>query len=350
MECGMAFSATGSSRRRWAHLRLANPTKWYVQSRHTATYRKSHVSLQGTWQFMSVRALNDPEKDITIEDEIEAFFHVLLYHAIRFLPHNIKPECVPQFLIDYFDTCCVIKDDEYGCGMTKRAAIVHGVITLAPGRRTDTSETLNFLHPVDKGTAHPINPLIRRLLISFEAAYARPPDTHKEGVTSRVDNLDDFLAMLEAMPNVQKPKVVRAPVVPASVAPLKPVKTRSRGKQQVPPKPSRRRGREATVGTATHTAAAAANATTGPAAATVFSSLGDEQGPISLKEHGPISSLLLQYIERMDWPLKDKGQDLREKVKAPEAPSNTGKGESKSKKRRLDGAHPVRGSKKKSRC
>ena len=304
---------------------------------------------------MSVRALNNPEKDITIEDEIEAFFHVLLYHAIRFLPHNIKPESVPQFLVDYFDSCCVMRADEYGCGATKQAVIRHGVIELATGRLTDSSEILKFLNPEDKGTNHPINALIQRLLTSFRAAYARNPDTSKEGVARRVDSLNDFMAMLGAMPNVRTP-IVPAPVVPAAVAPPKPVKTRSKGKQRAPLKPSMRRGRKAAVGTATHAPAAAANATSGPAAATASSSSpSDDQGPISLKEHGPVIALFWECIQRSNWPLDDKGQDLREKVKADitlsdlEAPDNTGESENKSKKRQLDNAHPAPGSSKRSR-
>ncbi|RPD57784.1 hypothetical protein L227DRAFT_577769, partial [Lentinus tigrinus ALCF2SS1-6] len=71
----------------------------------------------GTWQFMSVRALNNPDKEIATEDEIEALFHVLLYHAVRFLPHNMVRDAVPRFLIDYFDGCRVKGDGEYACGL-----------------------------------------------------------------------------------------------------------------------------------------------------------------------------------------------------------------------------------------
>ncbi|KAI0822877.1 hypothetical protein BC628DRAFT_621653 [Trametes gibbosa] len=47
----------------------------------------------GTWQFLSMHALNAPEKPIAITDELESFFHVLLYVSVRFLPHN----CTEQF-------------------------------------------------------------------------------------------------------------------------------------------------------------------------------------------------------------------------------------------------------------
>ncbi|KAI0776263.1 hypothetical protein BD413DRAFT_708959, partial [Trametes elegans] len=57
----------------------------------------------GTWQFLSVNALDDPTKTIVIEDELESFFHVLLYMAIRLLHHNFDDYYVPQFLREYFD-------------------------------------------------------------------------------------------------------------------------------------------------------------------------------------------------------------------------------------------------------
>ncbi|KAL6301547.1 hypothetical protein BKA93DRAFT_919788, partial [Sparassis latifolia] len=43
----------------------------------------------GTWQFLSVHALDNPFRTITVEDELESFFHVLLYFGIRYLRHNI---------------------------------------------------------------------------------------------------------------------------------------------------------------------------------------------------------------------------------------------------------------------
>ncbi|EJF57519.1 hypothetical protein DICSQDRAFT_69235, partial [Dichomitus squalens LYAD-421 SS1] len=41
----------------------------------------------GTWQYMFARALTNPNRRIVIQDELESFFHVLLYFAVRFLPH-----------------------------------------------------------------------------------------------------------------------------------------------------------------------------------------------------------------------------------------------------------------------
>ena len=52
---------------------------------------------------MSAHSLNDPFRKIVIQDELEAFFHVLLYYAVRFLYHNLSRENVGHFLHGYFD-------------------------------------------------------------------------------------------------------------------------------------------------------------------------------------------------------------------------------------------------------
>ncbi|KAI0759288.1 hypothetical protein BD413DRAFT_437480, partial [Trametes elegans] len=56
----------------------------------------------GTWQFMSVQYVRQQAKvPVTVADELESFFHVLLFYAVRFLRHNI--EDVSNFVEQYFD-------------------------------------------------------------------------------------------------------------------------------------------------------------------------------------------------------------------------------------------------------
>ncbi|PIL33435.1 hypothetical protein GSI_04057 [Ganoderma sinense ZZ0214-1] len=84
----------------------------------------------GTWQYMSAHALNDPYRKIVVQDELEAFFHVLLYYAIRFLPHNLAENSVGKFLHDYFDAYTPGPLGHYTCGRAKIDAMEHGVISL----------------------------------------------------------------------------------------------------------------------------------------------------------------------------------------------------------------------------
>ncbi|KAI9057819.1 hypothetical protein FKP32DRAFT_1528741, partial [Trametes sanguinea] len=56
----------------------------------------------GTWQFMSVAYVkHHPSRPVSIADELESFFHVLLFYAVRLLRHNIAN--VHFFVAEYFD-------------------------------------------------------------------------------------------------------------------------------------------------------------------------------------------------------------------------------------------------------
>ena len=59
---------------------------------------------QGTWEFASVRALVNylRARVVTVSDDLESFFHVMLYLAIRFLHHNCT-NGVGLLLVGYFD-------------------------------------------------------------------------------------------------------------------------------------------------------------------------------------------------------------------------------------------------------
>ena len=45
---------------------------------------------QATWQFAPIHSLEHPTLPISVPDELEAFFNVVLYHSIRFLYSNLS--------------------------------------------------------------------------------------------------------------------------------------------------------------------------------------------------------------------------------------------------------------------
>ncbi|OSD00269.1 hypothetical protein PYCCODRAFT_1414661 [Trametes coccinea BRFM310] len=55
----------------------------------------------GTWQFASAMALDNPKKRILVEDDMESFFHLIFYFALRFLPHNCND--VGRYMEQYFN-------------------------------------------------------------------------------------------------------------------------------------------------------------------------------------------------------------------------------------------------------
>lgn len=97
---------------------------------------------QGTWQYMSVAALEDHAKVIETSDELESFFHVLLYNAVRHLKSNCPD--VGVFIEDFFDTHS-IRDDRYVCGSKKSDTMQdHGEIRLIGSK-----DILLFESPLD---------------------------------------------------------------------------------------------------------------------------------------------------------------------------------------------------------
>ena len=131
---------------------------------------------------MSVHILDNPSEAICIADEIEAFFHVLLFFAVRYLRHNIND--VGNFMHLYFDDFENDRD-EYYCGAKKRSAMCQGRIEYVGGR-----ELVFYLPPTSTIHAndapgaqvenqdpsvpgsHPLNGLIAQLLRLFQARYA----------------------------------------------------------------------------------------------------------------------------------------------------------------------------------
>ncbi|CDO77506.1 hypothetical protein BN946_scf184912.g5 [Trametes cinnabarina] len=83
----------------------------------------------GTWQFASAMALDNPTKRIIVQDDIESFFHLLLYFAIRYLPHNC--DNVGDFMDRYFDGYREVNGEYYG-GEKKLLCMKLGLLT-TPG-------------------------------------------------------------------------------------------------------------------------------------------------------------------------------------------------------------------------
>ncbi|GBE82916.1 hypothetical protein SCP_0413030 [Sparassis crispa] len=116
----------------------------------------------GTWQFMSAMLLDNPYKPIEIPDELEAFFNVFLYVAVRYTPTNWLS--VASFMGEYFDGIDTLSEtQEYKCGRMKRAAMANGSI-----KRSD--KLLLFVNPESSGV-HPFNVIMGQILFWLKARY-----------------------------------------------------------------------------------------------------------------------------------------------------------------------------------
>ncbi|OJT13251.1 hypothetical protein TRAPUB_10186 [Trametes pubescens] len=110
----------------------------------------------GTWQYMSVATLNEHAKVVETSDELESFFHVILYYAVRYLTSNCSD--AGSFIETFFESYSLV-NKKYLCGKTKRTAMYQGQLVL-----DDTDAPLKFSSPLDW--------FLSRLLQLFKAHYA----------------------------------------------------------------------------------------------------------------------------------------------------------------------------------
>ncbi|KAI9057800.1 hypothetical protein FKP32DRAFT_1329250 [Trametes sanguinea] len=115
----------------------------------------------GTWQFMSVAYIRyHPYWPVSVADELESFFHVLLFYAVRLLRHNI--DNVPLFVAQYFDG--FLPGARRKCSPVKSFAMDHGVIDW-------DDSPLQFFDKEGKPHSE-LHQLIGSLLQHFKARYA----------------------------------------------------------------------------------------------------------------------------------------------------------------------------------
>ncbi|CDO70148.1 hypothetical protein BN946_scf184315.g2 [Trametes cinnabarina] len=122
----------------------------------------------GTWQFMSAAVLSDHDKAIEISDELESFFHVTLYYAVRYLRSNCSD--VGAFIESYFDAYTV-ENDVYHCGEKKSAAMSDGKL------KADSSGT-----PLAFGSR--LDQFFQKALIWFKGLYTVKAYEHSRSTGS----------------------------------------------------------------------------------------------------------------------------------------------------------------------
>ncbi|KAI0328909.1 hypothetical protein GY45DRAFT_1354868 [Cubamyces sp. BRFM 1775] len=77
----------------------------------------------GTWQYMSVALIDNPKKAVEIPDELEAFFHVLLYYAVRYLDSTCTD--VAAYIEHYFEAYRIV-NGHYQSGTAKSNTVTTG--------------------------------------------------------------------------------------------------------------------------------------------------------------------------------------------------------------------------------
>lgn len=134
---------------------------------------------------MSIPALWTPTKRLIVEDELESFFNVLLYLAVRFLPHDC--ERVPELVRMYFEDCSSFSSHHPGPGTFKILSLTNGRIPLGLRSLTFTGAGRR---------AHPLNFILATILGWFQAYY-NPIPVEKEPAFSTSGPLNASTAVYE---------------------------------------------------------------------------------------------------------------------------------------------------------
>ena len=109
---------------------------------------------------MSVALLLKDTKVVEIPDELESFFWVLIYYAVRYLPSNVID--VGNWLEDHFDTFS-FQAGKYVCGSTKRRVFSSDLDGGLVASEPSSPEDLKFGGPLDT--------FIGECLVRFTAYY-----------------------------------------------------------------------------------------------------------------------------------------------------------------------------------
>ncbi|KAI0716112.1 hypothetical protein C8T65DRAFT_572319 [Cerioporus squamosus] len=95
-----------------------------------AQHQTEHI---GTWQYMSVALSSDTKAYPEVCDEIESFFYVILYQAVRYLQSNMDCETVANYIDDFFNSQGYV-NGRYTCGNKKFYTILGEISTTALSR------------------------------------------------------------------------------------------------------------------------------------------------------------------------------------------------------------------------
>ena len=112
---------------------------------------------QGTYEFMSVNLLNHITKPVQISDELESFFHLLVYYSVRYLNSNCHN--IASWIDNYFHSYSG-PERMLSCGEKSCAVEVSGVLQM----RYPDGAPLSFRSPMDGVLA----PILKRLRAHYK--------------------------------------------------------------------------------------------------------------------------------------------------------------------------------------
>lgn len=143
--------------------------------------RSNADALQGTYQYLSVKAMDYPKELVFVADELEAFIHVLVGMGIKYLPHDCPDASAWHHA--YFDTTpssgCNTSSE---CSSIKRRCVEEGalitsddkeVLFVLPGNNSQRSPNVVGEQCGRAPAEHPFQKIIDQLLEFASARHTK---------------------------------------------------------------------------------------------------------------------------------------------------------------------------------
>ncbi|KAK0460051.1 uncharacterized protein EV420DRAFT_1534795 [Desarmillaria tabescens] len=104
----------------------------------------------GTWRYTSTRLLNHPSKINELQDDLESFIHVVMYHSLCYVRHN-KVDRLPGILYEIYDSVQTHDGEAQGGFGKRRLFASSGVEVLGPDFAFSKCRALNrwFVRAMD---------------------------------------------------------------------------------------------------------------------------------------------------------------------------------------------------------
>ncbi|KAF5381568.1 hypothetical protein D9615_005549 [Tricholomella constricta] len=95
---------------------------WDLAKKESELKRRRRHEKTGTWEFMSCLLLLNHHSIHTIQDDMESFVHIMLYHGLRYFPHTQTAIAI-DLIRNVFDHQMVNDDDGMRLGGTNKRAM-----------------------------------------------------------------------------------------------------------------------------------------------------------------------------------------------------------------------------------
>ncbi|KAJ8457509.1 hypothetical protein ONZ51_g11490 [Trametes cubensis] len=178
------FQKNGKATVNWHGLLTDWELAKYVP-RDNSRQRVQQSERTGTWPFMSVGYIQNPEWPVVVADDLESFFHVMLYQSVRYLRHSLG-SMATDFVKSYFDTFQLRNDGTQLCSNTK-------IRTVNIGKLEHGGDLLEFFTRKDE-VLSPINDFFQEWLALFVERYRTASELGESDVSLESEDEDGFFA------------------------------------------------------------------------------------------------------------------------------------------------------------